>query len=128
MLAVEFVVGLVCAKRIGALKQKTRARSAQAKEAGKNLRAGKDLRGGENLPAGEYLDVCVFLISSRILSCELRRRTTARWRAEKLRGRQSWTRIPANQQIETPSILPWQDRGRVKIGIESNEGGAVSSS
>jgi hypothetical protein len=29
-------------------------------------------------------------------------------------------------QKETPSILPWQDRGRVKIGIESNRsGGAV---
>jgi hypothetical protein len=72
----EVVVAVVvCARRVGALKkQATSAQEQQA--ASKNLRAGKNLSGGKNLSAVEYFAVCVFLISSRILSYELQRRTT----------------------------------------------------
>jgi hypothetical protein len=61
--------------------------------------------------------VCVCLISSRLLFFELAE-DDARRKKDGEAGKDG-AHI-ANLKKETPSILPWQDRGRVKIGIESN--------
>jgi hypothetical protein len=104
----------VCASKDGAHK----ATSAQDR---------KNLYVWENIPAGENLSDCVFLISSRILVVwNGGRRTLSR------HGRKNFersTRILAcafEPEKETPSILPWQDRGRVKNSVSDQTGATIS--
>jgi hypothetical protein len=46
--------------------------------------------------------------------------TETRERTGRLKEDKEDTRVFDRQKNETPSILPWQDRGRVKIGFGSN--------
>ena len=71
---------------------------------------------GENLSAGEYLDVCVFLISSRILSgglCGGRRR--ARAREKSVERPTKLDAQPHELPKETPSVFRGKTEGVSKL-------------